>query len=79
MQRSGPYHCNPPIDKKTGLPLPGLPPRSRQPNPQRGPGIVQQIRFTRTYDERVSLLDKARAFEFIQPRTLRRAKQAAHA
>lgn len=76
MKRSGPYYANPPIDKKTGNPLPGLPPRVKRPNPQRGPGIVESIKRARTYASRVEILDIAKSFDHIAPRTLRRVKQA---
>jgi hypothetical protein len=75
MQRSGPLFAKAWDSGKAPTPRG----QNRGSNPQHGPGIVERIKHARKYDERMSLLDKARAFVFISPRTLRRAKQAAHA
>lgn len=74
MQRSGPAFATK-RDPKTGDLSPSLPPRTKKPNSQRGPGITECIKQARTYDEKKALIDKARSFEFASAATTRKIKR----
>jgi hypothetical protein len=75
MKRQGPYAAIPKSDPKTGLPLPGLPPRVKHPSaiPQ-GSGIIDRLKRA-TPEERKHLIEGAKSYEFASPRTKRRILQ----